>query len=502
MSTYRQSKKLLGGTILIYVLADSKNGIYQARFRNPFGNSPRYIRRSTGERTEEQATAEAMRLYNEAQQRSMMGLTSGAITLTTLIPEVINVFNPYTQKTISSLARRYWIPFFGNKDVTSLTTANLTAYQNWRIETRSALQGSGWNASQGRISKRTLELDISLLRSVLRKGKDISRVALVPNKPSTSRHPAVYDLPSNRRRGRFSKEQWQRIQAFCTSANAKLNNPRLFPTLQDPSLPPHPETNPYVFQLHRKSNVELVSISEDGNHTWHEAPYLQRQARYLNAVRYFAMMIVGRSGIRPQEIIKLRHKDIRLLVDEEGEYFTTLHINKDNVKVGEQRDAICSDGALSYERYLTYRREVEFRFNRRVEENDFLFPSFANYDIRAKTSLGTAIRTLFTNPAVDCHSMSHPEEPDVQIFFSLYSFRSYFITQRLKNSVDIYALSKCVGSSVQTIIEHYDVNETWEVRYKIIQHIKATTTQQELPAHLTELASPVRARAYSQYSDS
>jgi|6_EtaG_2_1085325.scaffolds.fasta_scaffold08674_4 hypothetical protein len=502
MSSYKSSKQLLGGTILIYVLADSKNGIYQARFRNPFGNSPRYIRRSTGERTEEQATAEAMRLYNEAQQRSMMGLTSGAVTLTTLIPEVINVFNPYTQKTINSLARRYWIPFFGNKDVTSLTTANLAAYQNWRIETRTALQGSGWNASQGRISKRTLELDISLLRSVLRKGKDISRVVDVPNKPSSSRHPSVYDLPSNRSRGRFSDAQYARITAYCNSARAKLNNPRLFPTLQDPSLPPHPETNPYVFQLHRKSNVELVSISEDGDRTWHDAPYLQREARYINAVRYFAMLIVGRSGIRPQEIIKLRHKDIRLLVDEEGEYFTTLHINKDNAKVGDGRDAICSDGALSYERYLTYRREIEFRFNRSVQEEDFLFPSYANYDIRATKTLAVAIRTLFINPALDCHSTAHPEEPDVRIFFSLYSFRSYFITQRLRNGVDIYALSKCVGSSVQTIIENYDVNETWEVRYKIIQHIKATTTQRELPAHLTELATPARARAYSQYSDS
>ena len=501
MSTYRQSKKLLGGTILIYVLADSKNGIYQVRFRNPFGNSPRYIRKSTGERTEEQATVAAMRLYNELQQRSMMGLTSTKVTVKTLIPEVINVFNPYTQKTIKSLSTRYWIPFFGKKDVTSLTTANLAAYQNWRIETRTALQGSGWNASQGRISRRTLELDISLLRSVLRKGKDIGRVVLVPNKPSTSRHPSVYDLPSNRRRGRFSEQQWNRIRAFCKSANAKLNNPNLFPTLQDPSIPPHPKTNKYVFQLHRRSNVELASISEDGKRTWHDAPYLQRQARYLNAVRYFAMMIVGRSGIRPQEIIKLRHSDIRLLVDEEGEYFTTLHINKDNVKVGEQRDAICSDGAISYERYLTYRREVEFHFNRKVEANDFLFPSLSNYDVRATTSLGTAIRTLFKHPALDCHSATHPEEPDVQIFFSLYSFRSYFITQRLKNSVDIYALSKCVGSSVQTIIENYDVNETWEVRYKIIQHIKATTTKRELPAHLTELASPARARAYSQYSD-
>ena len=76
MPSYKRSKKLLDGEILLYVLANAVNDVWQVRFTSPLPTGARYIRRSTGHRSEALATSFAMGLYDEYRQRSLLGMRS------------------------------------------------------------------------------------------------------------------------------------------------------------------------------------------------------------------------------------------------------------------------------------------------------------------------------------------------------------------------------------------------------------------------------------------
>ena len=43
----------------------------------------------------------------------------------------------------------------------------------------------------------------------------------------------------------------------------------------------------------------------------------------------------------------------------------------------------------------------------------------------------------------------------------------------LRNGLDLYTLSKQVGTSPQTILKQYDVNENWFLRDKMMAHLNA-----------------------------
>jgi hypothetical protein len=86
------------------------------------------------------------------------------------------------------------------------------------------------------------------------------------------------------------------------------------------------------------------------------------------------------------------------------------------------------------------------------------------------------------------HTRELEEYPGVHVFFSAYSFRSFYISERLKNGLDLYTLSKNVGSSPKTILTAYDYNENWEFRRQITQHYKAEPSS-DCPGELEEFLS-------------
>ena len=75
------------------------------------------------------------------------------------------------------------------------------------------------------------------------------------------------------------------------------------------------------------------------------------------------------------------------------------------------------------------------------------------------------------------------EGHQVKVFFSAYSFRSYYINQRLKNEIDPFTLCIQCGVTMKTLMESYMVKETWKFRTQMVKHLNKSrdvmSTQQD-----------------------
>ena len=69
---------------------------------------------------------------------------------------------------------------------------------------------------------------------------------------------------------------------------------------------------------------------------------------------------MSNTGIRISEIAKLRHKDINLIEDD-GDFYTVIMIDETVSKVRKGRMAISADGFKTWQRYLIYRQEIEYK---------------------------------------------------------------------------------------------------------------------------------------------
>ena len=464
-TTYKKTKQLLDGEITLFILAASVNDVWQVRFTNPLPTGPRYVRRTTGHRSEALAVQFAMDLYDQYRQRAMLGLQSDAVTIAELVERTISAFNFHVRKTIDSFSSRYWFRFFGDLDVSALTTLRISQYIDWRIANYERDRGSGWNALDGQISLSTLRLDVGLLRSVLKKGQEYSYVVTVPNKPNIRGRDNVFHLPANRRgRGRFSRDQYKIISTDCGHVRTALNDEARWPVLTNPDAPVHPVSNPYCFRENR--------------HSKHPDDYLSRWRLYNRAAARFATLFVSNSGTRPVELLKLKMGDIKLLLDGDGRVFTAINISSEASKVNKHRMAILANGMTAYRWLLEYQREVSFRFNIEVTDDTWLFPSHNNPDVRAQT-LQHQIRHMLQR--LGLHTSEHPSDSRVRVYYSLYSFRSYYAVMRLDDDqVDLYSLSRVFGASPTTIARTYDVGRGWEVRDKMIKKIDAEQTDVDL----------------------
>ena len=80
----------------------------------------------------------------------------------------------------------------------------------------------------------------------------------------------------------------------------------------------------------------------------------------------------------------------------------------------------------------------------------------------------------------------------VRVYYSAYSFRSYYITKRLENGLDPYTISKNCGVSIKTLCNTYDVNETWQFRKLMVRHISAARTTKPKANELSALREQAR----------
>lgn len=484
MSSQNLQEELLEGEVLIYVRKGSSKGIWQARFTNPLSSSPRYIRESLKTASKGLATERAIKSYREYQSRAFLGLKAGESTILSLIEQFKNEFKDTCQEVIETCHKLYWSKYMGAQDLSRWTTEDVNNYFRWRIkEQLNRPAGRYHKASKDSISTGTLMLERSYLKALFNHAYKNQIIGRMPAFPRTfEKFANVHTLESNQRRGRFDpKTEYQGIlmPEFKRIANG-LKKKEWRPRLQDPNLPFNENSNHWVSATVFDHSLGRGEKSRD---------FTRKTSRNSLSMFRFAALLISATGVRPAEMVQLKHSDIRLVRDDEdGKFYTVVTISKAVSKINIPRHAISHDFEATYERYLQYRQELEHYFNREIKDSDWLFPKYGlntpeRYDMR-----NTKLHNLF-RPHLQRLGLQLKESSikGVNIFYSAYSFRSYYITSRLSAKMSIYILSKNVGASIETIVRNYAVNETWEFRNEMTQHLKKWSKSEPSKEKISEL---------------
>jgi hypothetical protein len=501
--SYKFHKSLMGGEILLYILADSRTNIYQCRFINRLSDTKRYVRKSTGYRDESLATTFAINLYREYQAKQTLGLNEDITTIKRLYDDFMKDLNTVEtrRKTVSNFYHTYWAPYFKNKDLSTISSTDIDEYFQHRLNTYFTMdKAKAWEASETSVSYSTLQTDKISLRMLLQLGERNRLIAKCPRfSPLKGDDPRIHRLPSNNSRGRFNDETYEIVRKDFSAIRKALKKPEWKPVLIDPDLPHNPETNPWVSQgsLREKHHRKMPKLYTEEGIKQGAYSYCQRDRRYLKATWWFFGILIANSGGRPSELIRLRHQDIKL-IESDGEYFTVINVTASNSKTGKHRNMVCRDGHKTYERYLEYKKEIEYRFNKSdIKETDWLFPATGrskSYDQYKSTQVYNDLaRNNFKRLGIHTQEVTlfkGRTNKTVKVYFSFYSFRSWYIVQRLRNRLSIFTLSKQVGSSVATIQRYYEKDDMMYFKDEMIKHYKYDydlgTVDDELKDHATE----------------
>ena len=457
MSSQNEHETLLNGEIVIYQRG-TKRKVYNARFNNVQDESKRYVRVSlkTSDRT--LAIERAIALYREHHSRAFLGLKTDGTTIEQLMELTLRSSTQFTRDTAKSFYKTYWSEFMEDEDLSRWKTEDIDRYFEWRIDKAINNKDSrGWKPSEDSVSATTLNIERNILRKLFETGYKHHLIARVPGFPARmDTLNRVHKLPRNSRRGRFTDEQYKIVSRDFASTRSMMNNKDFQPVKAK-------EGN--VFHSWSRANGDGSSKTLDKDRQW-----LVKQApRFSRAQYWFVCVLMANTGIRPVEVVKLKHKDIKVIKDpDDGTLYTVIKISEEVSKVNKYRDVIAQDRHLTFDRYMEYRREILFRFGQEPKPNDWLFPQQSDYQNHLKYLWNTVRPNL---KRIGLHIHSKEANHGVQTFFSAYSFRAYYITKRLENGLNIYTLAKNCGVSIQTLSSTYDYNENWAFRKQMTEHI-------------------------------
>jgi integrase len=498
-ASQNEQEYLLDGEILIYIRDGAKKRTWQSRFRNPLADSPRYIRISTKTESKALAIERAITHYREYQSRKFLGLTHGHTTIKQLLDSFKTELDDVGQKMAYTAYDIYWSKYMKDDDISKWTSDDWRDYFLWRIQEQiKRPEGRYFKPSDKSVSANTLKLERIILKRLTLFGYKHNLIARQPIFPERfERLEGVHKLPSNRRRGRFHHEKhYQTIlmpefKRIAVGLKKRKNRPAPV----NPRKEWNPKTNPYISRAKSMVGVDVKKRMDDEDYK-----FTCVRPRYNLAQFWFMSLLIANTGIRPAEIVKLRHRDISVREDpEDGRFYTIIQITPETSKIGKYREAFARDFHMTWDRYEVFRQETEHYFNRKIQPDDWMFPRSwkdgkLRYDLRVDR-LNNIFRPHLQR--LGLHKTTVEGHEGVEVYFSAYSFRSYYITQRLKEGLNIYTLSKNAGVSIQTIMSTYDYSENWAYRKEMTKHFKEQKGQIPTSAHSDRLRMSAKRLTYN-----
>lgn len=466
-------KELMSGDVVIY-RRDHSSGVYQVRFNSgQEKKGPRYIRRSLKTKDEGIAIERALAMYREHHSRAFLGISSDFVSIERLLQ--IASDDVLTDGSIASaraLHKAYWAEWFAGKDCSRVRTGDIKSYFKWRIDKQLECDNEKrWVPSSVSVSTSTLKLERALLRKLFQVGKQNNLIARVPGFPEKFSY-RTHTISKKERRARFTPGKdgtYEIVRRDLSHIRRILNDDNYKPSQNEDG----------SWDSWSKRNGVGSSKTVDEEIRW----AVKAKPRFVKAQYWFLCVLISNTGIRPAEVIKLRHRDLSIVrSNSDGRVYTMIEIHSDVSKVGRFRDVIASDLHQTFERYLDYRREIEFRFGVEISQDDYLFPSSERYEER-RERLSDLVRPNLMR--IGLHKKVSASDPNVETYYSAYSFRSWYITQRLKNGLDIYTLAKNCGTSIQTIASTYDYSENWAYRKAMTAHINQHSSGDEPKSDLS-----------------
>ncbi len=155
---------------------------------------------------------------------------------------------------------------------------------------------------------------------------------------------------------------------------------------------------------------------------------------WYRTVTYNFILIMCNTGMRPPEAKNLRWRDVAIRADGQDRKFVVLHVRgKDKF-----RNLVAASNVADY---LERVRAI----SKATEPDDFVFTT--SNGKRAGTLYASLIEQLLTESGLLMSSSGSRR--------STYCFRHTYATFRLSEGIDVYFLSKQMGTSVQMIEDHY-----------------------------------------------
>ena len=173
--------------------------------------------------------------------------------------------------------------------------------------------------------------------------------------------------------------------------------------------------------------------------------------------------LIKSSGCRPKELLRLKYKDMTLTNPKrwseskqewEDNYKLVLHIAKS--KTGKRRDVPCSSsiGKRIWE-FSEFQKKYLKQYSRATITPDSLF--------FGKPSEGLEKTYSYAHIHEEWHERIYMKVADTlsgnrfsDRNYTLYSFRTTYIEDRIKEGLDIYLVARLAGNSVPIIQRYYD----------------------------------------------
>jgi len=416
--------------ITLYQLVDTEKETWYFRFKSLFGDAS-YIRKSAKTTDLGEAIKIAVNEYEKLKAKKLYGAESDSCRLKDLIDMFIEELPITTQDFATMTFKAYWKPYFGNRDLYTITDGDIKAYFKWRCSTKTleARPTLPWYPKPNTVAVGTLEKEKKTLKFFFRRGFERNLIRMMPNFRFPYRFTNVTDDPPSKRRARLGKREQVILRNFHRKFRKQWN------------------------QVLKGKNID--GLDPIWRHKYH---------RYNSVVFYMSTITVSVSGIRPTEWKNLKFKDIKKYIDENGLEFTQIIIRPEVSKVKKGRDVITSDMVRTWDRIQDYKREWKLFFGREPKDEDLMFPNTA--DISKTRYLHSLMRIQFKK--LNMRTITYNGK---QKNITLYSLRSLYITRQLEIGVSIYVLARNAGVNLNTLSKIYDVNVNLAHRKELCRQV-------------------------------
>jgi|APGre2960657404_1045060.scaffolds.fasta_scaffold10169_2 integrase len=196
---------------------------------------------------------------------------------------------------------------------------------------------------------------------------------------------------------------------------------------------------------------QLINTSKNFSNKVNKTLINYDEVIYYRKLLHDFLLLMGRTGFRTSECLKLRWSDCRFNNDKERT--VTMTIRKENTKVRTQR-VITSNVGNILSRIKSYSKSLK--------HEDFIFAHYSNSKLTVKDKIYKYYNEL--KQEVKLRYKDFDTELDI------YSIRHYFITLHLRVAkTDMYSIARFCGTSVKEIERTYQHIKDDEVSRSVMK---------------------------------
>lgn len=444
--SYGDYHEIMAGVLCIYTLPDSRKQTYYCRIKYP--GQP-YIRKSLKTSNRNEAIQRAQEAYYDTRGRQALNLPIGTYPFNHVVELYRKKRMDWTEtehwSSFDNLVDNYIKVFFEwNTDIIQLSDQDILNYWKWRRDY--------WKNNDSTVVSR-------------RTGHPCTNVAINPVASTLERDMyalrAIFKWAANEG---FIKRQPRVMMPKGVKGRSRYSTGRASFTL--------PQYEDVRSALTAMVSAELPDDATSNQRRVYKG--VIRRARRLQCW----ILTIANTGIRPQELKKLRYCDVERwtspYASDLGRVYICFHISEEVSKTGRPRIVYSREsGELSYNRIKWWRLYHTKFMNPEVDMQDdttLIFPS-------ERRGPGGKLVPVDIKPTMKNFLNSINLRVSPEGTRSSYSFRKFYASMRIQEGTSLHALSLNLGCSMQVLEYHYLRHQTLEVREQLTAHLRSEITK-------------------------